>query len=157
MSSSSENLIYLTLGSAVSKLIEAGEVPLEDVQDAQEYYDTFVKELEAEWPAQRICEWLLNREREKYKFYRKTLAEKETENKEARIKGMSYAARQKFSRQIIALEGLMKDSEKKGAGYAQSLKTKNCGQYRALNYVSPLVVDLIHLKGFEHHLKYATI
>src|SRR4051812_46916887 len=104
MSSYSDTTIFLGLGEATSKVIEAGMVTYEEIEDAQKIFDECVAKIEAEWPPERVKEWLIANERSKYAFFKKRRTEVEIENREARMRGISYQARARFGKQLEALE-----------------------------------------------------
>lgn len=139
-----------------SKMVEKGETTYDAIAEANRKYWKFVESIEEEWPPKRIAEWMLEQERRHYKFYRKRRGEVELENRDARQRGMSYKERQKYARQLVALDRLMVQSEENGKRLAWDLQTGFVVTMARL-FIGPLDVDFIHSRGFEAHLKYATM
>lgn len=111
-------------------------------------YTELVMQLEKEWPAQRLRDFSLDYWRESCKWALARRDGIELENKEARVRGVPYAERKKYSVQIEALNGLF-------------LKWKNRGVYydrhpiKMHELVQPEDLPYIHSVGFEQHLRSA--
>lgn len=117
----------------------------------------FVEDVEKEWTPERITRWLLERERSRYAFYKRRRKEVEIENKEARMRGVSYKDRQKYSRQLVALEGLLIESEAKGKDLSHCVKTEFYKGPASLYITDHFDAEFIHSRGFESYLRCATM
>ncbi len=146
----SSNLFYLQFAEGVPKLIELGEITLEEMEDAQTHYNAFREKLDAEWTPTRTKAFALSLARTKCQFAIDKIKAIELENADARKRGVSFKERQKFSTSIDGLRKMFEDHKKQGLEWKKMPEAS----FRASLYVKPLDVALIEEKGFEHHLKY---
>ena len=80
--------------------LEAGHVSLEEMEEAQTWFNDFRAGLEKEWPATRIKEWRLERKRTLYSKAKKKVADLELTNRDARVRGESYKERKRYTDQL---------------------------------------------------------
>lgn len=146
-----DNFIYLELGpDGLTKAIELEALTLEEAEAAQEEWLKFRVDLNLEWPPERIKEYILAELRRKCEWYLKKREALELENRDARVKGVSFKDRQHYSAKITALNGLFADTKAKGLKYSkQDLSIRD--------FVKPIDAEVVHTKGFENHLKFALI
>lgn len=108
-------------------------------------YVAFVEELEAQWPPERIKALVLEHKR---KMCEKILAEikqLELDNKEARIRGVSYKDRQSFTAKIKVRRTVFNWVREEG------LQAKR-GTFYAREFATPDFVPLIQKYGFEQRI-----
>lgn len=149
--SSSENFIYLELGSdGLTKTIELGVLTLEEAEDAQTRYDAFIAMLESEWPPDRLKEYVIDVKRNRYNWVAKKIQELELKNKDERIRGVSFKDRKHYSSKIDVLQKMLEETKQQGI---------ECGKksFTVKQFVTPLSTDFINKHGFALHLKYATM
>lgn len=114
-----------------------------------DYVETVFK-LREEWPETRLRQYILEQLRESCLWAKKKREEMEIENKEARVKGVSYAERKKYSTKIEALDHLFLKWRNRGIKYTKSpIQIQDIIQPEDLSYVQAL--------GFEWHLRSAMI
>lgn len=147
---SSKNFTYLAVPEVLPLAIEAGNLTMEEAEDAKSRYDAFVEELEAEWPDVRVKEFLLAKARRSCKYAAKKLADTELENKEARRKGISYADRQIYTKRMQAAKEFFIEWRDKGLKWSKQ-------SFTARQFVTPLDVDFIQERGFDTHLNLVTL
>lgn len=138
------NYIYLTLDAdAKAKAIEAGDITLEALMEAEENYNKFLDHIEEEFTPQKIRDYLLARKRNTYAFYTKRLKELERDNNNARRSGMSFTLRTaNFTSKIKTLEDLLVQTKEQG----NVLKRSPLNPARV--YLGPMDVDWVQDTGF---------
>lgn len=147
----SKNFLFLELeGETIAQLIAAGEVSFEEMEKTKDEYAQFLTNLNIEWPAERVKEFILAELRRKCEWCVKRTQEIEFENRDARTKGVSFKDRQKYSKQLEELKKLFHDLRAKGVEYSKQ-------NLLAQQFVTPIHAQVILSDGFEKYLKLAII
>lgn len=141
------NFMLLSLEpELMGELVEKGQLVLENLMDIQQAYEEFVAAIEVEWTPQRVREYLLERRRGAYSFYAKKAKGLEAKNVDERRRGVSYAKRQAYSRQIALLQRMAGETAELGRVLKHS-PLKPAGEY-----ITPIDVSFIQNRGFARHL-----
>lgn len=148
---SSFNFLFLELeGEGIAKAIELGAVTLEEMEATRNAYDAFIEKLEQEWPSERLKEFVLTRKREGCKWAVKKIEALELENRDARVKGVSFKERQTYTTKINALKKLFSEYREQGIYWSKQTP-------HVIQFAKPVDVEFIQSRGFETHLKLAII
>lgn len=116
---------------------------------ALDYIET-VEKLKGEWPETRLRQYILTELRESCQWAKTKREELERENKEARIRGVAYSERKKYTVQIEALNDLFAKWRSRGIKYTKSpIQITDIVQAEDMNY--------IHSLGFEWCLRSAIL
>lgn len=143
----SNNLVWLEMPEQVSMAIERGLVTFEDMEAAQNEYHAFIAELEKEWTPEKIKEWVLASYRAKCEWGLKRVKELELENRDARVKGMSYKERtEKYTKKIDAGRRVFEQWRQEGI-HAKGVT------FTVKDLVKPLDVPFIQARGMDRHLR----
>lgn len=127
----------------IQELVEAWSTPVRPAAPIEHPKS----ELEVEWPPARVKEFVMNYLRESCQWAFKRREEIELENKDARIKGVSYKDRKKYSVQLEALNDLLRKWRKMGIEFDGKTPTIN-------DFIRDEGdIELIHKLGVEHQIK----
>lgn len=139
------NLVAIQDPEVIGTLIANSLVDVEEAQEAQTAFESFVTELEKEWSPERIRDHVLSQMRDKYVRAKKYLAKLELDNRDARVQGLSYKDRQTFTVKIKGGDLALKEITSRGEQY----KKEN---FSVREIVSPLDMPVIQKQGFEKYL-----
>lgn len=146
---------YLSLGGEViSKLIEKGELTMEQMEDAQAEYTGYVATIEAEWPPEKILLTLLEDTRNAFAWCRTRIQKLERANDEARRAGKSYKDRLHFSQDITKVEEFRVRVVERGKKLSADYKAGNFEPYGpARRYFGPGDMSWIEKFGFASQIR----
>lgn len=145
------NVLFLELGpEAITKAIEGGVFTYDEMVQAREDSASFMDEVCAEWPPQRVKEFVLSEYRRKCEWTLKKISELETANNDARRRGVSFKDRQTFTAKIETLRKMFTEYKAKGLEYKKK-------DLRATSFFTPGDEKLIREWGYEKWLKYRLI
>lgn len=105
-----------------------------------------IKLLESEWPENKLRKFIADHLRESCEFALKKRSELEIENKDARMKGVSYAKRKRYTMRIETADFHFKKWKEMGISYSKRLPKMS-------DLVRPEDMSYIHNFGFEEHVK----
>lgn len=143
-----EHLMLLTYPDVIPGLIERGTVGELEMEELSVEYRKFLGALISEWPHERIKEWVLAAKRVEYQRSVRHIKKLELDNRDARVRGVSFKERQRYHR-LIEIGYARLDAIRK-EGIAAKTVT-----YSALDYVQSFDMATIKARGFEKHLEYA--
>ena len=147
---SNKNLVWLEAPEIAGLAIERGLVGVDTLLDTKQYFEAFLKELEAVWSPTTIKEYLLEEKRRQYQQTVKHITKLELENRDARVRGDSYKARESFTVKIRTGHQLLREIKQQATEYKQ-------WTFGVRDVVKPLDVPFVQREGFEKHLRYAVL
>lgn len=143
----SDKLVWLEMPEAITTAIEQGLTSMEEMEDARKEYDIFLDELAVEWTPEKLKEWVLTNYRSKCEWALKRVKELELENRDARVRGMSYKERvEKYNKKITAGRNVFEAWRKQGIE-----ATRMTFNVRAM--VKPLDMPFIQERGMDRFLR----
>lgn len=114
-----------------------------------DYVETVLK-LEAEWPPERLRQYILDYLRNSCQWAQQKKMELELDNRDARMLGVPYSQRKAISVKIDALDQLFAKWRARGIEYKNlEIKVSDIVQPEDLSYIQGM--------GFEWHLRSAII
>ena len=146
MNKFSNILPWIHSPETVSIAIQNGIGSSEEFQEAMSHCDTFRTELDREWTCERIRDFLVEKKREAYKDTAILVNKLELQNRDARVKGVSFKERKTFIEKIATGHRLAIDIQKE----VHQIKR---GQYKASTMVSPIDYPVIQEQGFDKYLE----
>lgn len=138
------------MDSSLATRIEAGELTLEEAEETQNAYESFLKELEGTWTPDAIKEYVLGQMRAKYTSGKKYLVQLELDNRDARVQGKSYKERQTYTSKIKGGDVFLKETAKKGDEYKRHV-------FSVRDIVTPFDMATIQTLGFEKYLDFTYV
>lgn len=148
MKTSFDILHWLAAPAVIPGLIDRGVVTQEEMEEAAYDYHDFLTELEKEWPPERIKEWVVEEKRRHYQNTAKYIQKLELDNRDARVRGVSYKEREKtFTAKMATARKVLAQVKQEGLDVKKQT-------FAVRELVSPLDVPFIESQGFEKHIRY---
>lgn len=145
-----DKLVFLENPQGVDFAVKHELCTVDDLEDAKGKYETFLRSLEQEWPPERIREYVVQDLRNRYQQTARFIQKLELDNRDARVRGVSYKDRQSFTAKIKIGHDLVRKIQKAGT----EAKRAN---YHVRSMVRPTDTPLIFRDGFEKHLQYTVL
>jgi hypothetical protein len=139
------NQYLLTAPDLIHLFVEEGLTTVEEMEEANVAYNEWFAELEKEWPPERVKEAVLSLMRERYQKTALYIKKLELDNRDARVRGVSYKERQKNHHRIEVGTRVLKE-------YAEEGKAAAKVTFTVKDMVTPLDMDQVQKEGFEKYL-----
>lgn len=139
-------LLLLEHSEFIDVAVKEGLVTFDAIDKMSQEFESFSWEIEKQWPPSRIKEFIVQHHRDTYAKCGKRIREVELENRDDRIRGVSFANRKKHADKMKFLYDYATHSAKRGID-AKSLV------YDVRLMVEPTDMILIERSGFEFFLK----
>jgi len=139
-------LLLLEHSEFIDVAVKEGLVSFEEIDKMSDEFETFSYSIEKEWPPSRIKEFIVQHHRDTYAKCGKMIGDVELENRDDRIKGVSFAERRKHTDKMKRLYDYASHSAKRGID-AKALV------YDVRIMVEPTDMIFIERSGFKEFLK----
>lgn len=150
MTTLTSSLLFLQQPETIEVGITYGLVTAEELEDAQHQFAAFISKLEEEWPSDKIKEYVVQKKRERYQSTARFIQKLELDNRDARVRGVSFKDRQSFTVKINIGHKVLKDLQKEGNDAKRHT-------YPVRQLVGPLDMQFIQEMGFEKWLNHNII
>lgn len=131
---------------ALSTMVSYEMASVEEIESVKRQYELLLTEIEKEWTPKRIKDFIVERKRWLYKRSAELIQKTELENRDARMKGVSYKDRKRFTSKIKAGYSYVADIKKA----AHEAKIRN---YEVRSLIRPRDVSLVERFGFQGYLE----
>ncbi len=139
-------LLLLEHSEFIDMAVEAGLCTFEEIDKMSDEFETFSYGIEKEWPPSRIKEFVIQHHRDTYAKCGKMIGDVELENRDDRVKGVSFLERKKHTDKMKMLYDHATRSAKRGID-AKALI------YDVRVMVEPTDMIFIERSGFEAFVK----
>lgn len=140
------NLVLLDNNNLLPTAVGNGLTSVEEIQDTKNNFEYFLCELEKEWTPERIREVVIQKRRNDYQSTARLIQKIELDNRDARVRGMSYKDREStFTVKLTIGKQLLQNIKQKA--YEDKKRT-----YILRELISPVDMPFIRQEGFEKFL-----
>lgn len=141
-----EHLLWLDTPECIPTGLAHGLIDAETMEATKTAYDAFIATLRNDWTPSRILAHLTDEQRKNYKSTAYFIQKLELDNRDARVRGVSYKERQSFTAKIKTGYKLLQDIQRS----IPTLKSKNI---TVDGLVRPSDMGFIQQYGFGEYLR----
>lgn len=147
-STTSKTLVETVLDNpeALADMVAYELASSDEIEAIKRQYESFVADLEQEWPFRKIQQFLLERNKWLQQRTKELIEKTELENRDARTRGESYQQRKRFTSKISVGYKYLLELEVK----AMEIKDS---RYSVRGMVKPKDISLVERFGFARYLK----